>query len=60
MSSFDGHLWHMSPLSRTMAASRLALGRKQHTMVASSSVVGMMGKMGMMGTVFRGRIDRLE
>lgn len=48
----DGHLWRMSPLNRTMAVSMLALDRKRRTMVVGSSVVGMMGKMGMMGTDF--------
>lgn len=51
LSMFDGHLLRMSPLIRMTAVSRLALGRKRRTMVAGSSVVGMMGKMGMMGTV---------
>lgn len=41
-------LWRTSPLIRTMAVSKLALGRKQRTMVAGSLVVGMMG---MRGTV---------
>ena len=51
LSMFDGHLLRMSPSLRTTAVSRLALGRKQRTTVAGSFVAGMMGKMGMMGTV---------
>lgn len=50
LSTIDGRLSHMSPLIRKMAVSRLALGRKRRTMVGSL-VEGMMGKMGMMGTV---------
>ena len=51
LSKLDGRLWRTSPLIRKMAVSRLALGRKRRTMVAGSSVVGKMGKMGMRGTV---------
>lgn len=54
LSMFDGHLLRMSPLIRTMAVSRLALGRKQRTMVAGSLAEGMMGKM---GTVHLNRIE---
>ena len=50
LSRSDGRLWRMSPLSRTMAVSRLALGRKQRTMVGGSLVEGMMGTRGTRGT----------
>lgn len=49
LSMIDGRLWRKSPLNHTMAVSRLALGRKQRTMVAGSLAEGMMGKRGTVG-----------